>query len=78
MMLLPQDIIERPGLSRLDKAIVTLAKEQKVELDRAGTILLTVVASRMVTECLDLIPDPLKRTLTARPESPYLPTLKLK
>ena len=33
---------------------------------------------QLIMEGLDLIPDPLKRTLTPRPESPYLPTLKLK
>ena len=33
---------------------------------------------QLILERLDLIPDPLKRTLTPRPESPYLPTLKLK
>lgn len=96
MMLLPQDLVERIGLGKLGKAIVTLANEQKVEMDRAGTILLTVAGRKMPTDCLvgppgcepligqlvmeslDLIPDPLKRTLTPRPESPYLPSLKLK
>jgi len=29
-------------------------------------------------ESFDLICDPLKRTLTPRPESPFLPTLKMK
>ncbi|MCX5797709.1 MAG: aspartyl protease family protein [Elusimicrobia bacterium] len=33
---------------------------------------------QLVMEELDLIADPAKRTLTVRPESPYLPTLKLK
>ncbi len=32
---------------------------------------------QLVMERLDLIADPLKRTLTPRPESPYLPTLNL-
>lgn len=96
MMLLPQDLVERLGLTILGKAIVTLANEQKVEMGRAGTILLTVAGRKMPTDCLvgpprcevligqlvmeslDMIPDPLKKTLTPRPESPYLPTLKLK
>ncbi|MBU2575451.1 MAG: retroviral-like aspartic protease family protein [Elusimicrobia bacterium] len=96
MMLLPQDLVERLGLGILGRAIVTLANEQKVEMGRAGTILLTVAGRMMPTDCLvgppgcevligqlvmeslDLIPDPLKKTLTPRPESPYLPTLKLK
>jgi len=33
---------------------------------------------QLILERLDLILDPLKRTVTPRPESPYLPTLKLK
>ncbi|MCX5797710.1 MAG: aspartyl protease family protein [Elusimicrobia bacterium] len=33
---------------------------------------------QLVMEQLDLIADPGRRTLTVRPESPYLPTLKLK
>lgn len=33
---------------------------------------------QIVLESLDLIVDPLKQTVTPRPESPYLPTLKMK
>ena len=33
---------------------------------------------QLVMERLDLIPDPLNRTLSPRPESPFSPTLKLK
>lgn len=33
---------------------------------------------QLVMESLDLICDPVKRTLTPRPESPFRPTLKLK
>ena len=33
---------------------------------------------QLVLERLDLIADPLKRTLLPRPESPFLPSLKLK
>jgi hypothetical protein len=33
---------------------------------------------QIVMENLDLIADPLKRTLTPRPESPYIPTVKMK
>jgi predicted aspartyl protease len=36
------------------------------------------LVGQIVMESLDLIADPLKRTLTPRPESPFLPTLKLK
>lgn len=37
-----------------------------------------LLIGQLVMERLDLILDPLKQTLTPRPESPYLPTLKLK
>lgn len=33
---------------------------------------------QLILERLDLILDPVKRTLTPRPESPFLPTLKMK
>ena len=36
------------------------------------------LAGQLVMEELDLIVDPLQRTLTPRPESPFLPTLKMK
>lgn len=96
MTLLPQDLVEKLGLRVLDKSIVILADERKVELDRAGTLMLTIAGRRMATDCLvgppgsealvgqlvlealDLICDPARRTLTPRPESPYLPTLKMK
>ncbi len=38
----------------------------------------TMLIGQVVMESLDLIVDPLKRTLTPRPESPFLPTLNLK
>ncbi len=96
MILLPQDVVEALGLVTIDKAIVTLANDEKIELDIAGTISLTACNRKMKTDCLvgpplcepligqlvlerlDLIIDPLKRTITPRPESPYLPSLKLK
>jgi clan AA aspartic protease len=36
------------------------------------------LVGQLILERLDLIIDPLKQTLTPRPESPYLPSLKLK
>lgn len=33
---------------------------------------------QLILERLDLIPDPVRRTLTVRPESPLRPTLKMK
>lgn len=96
MVLLPQDIVGRLGLNKFDKRIVILANDQKVEMEIAGPLSLTIGDRRMNTDCLvgppgceplvgqlvmealDLIADPTRRTLTPRPESPYLPTLKLK
>ena len=96
MTLLPQDVVEALGLEKIDKAIVTLANDEKIELEIAGTISLTACNRKMKTDCLvgpplcepligqivlerlDLIIDPLKRTIRPRPESPYLPSLKLK
>ena len=96
MILLPQDVVETLGLEKSDRVIVALANEEKIELDVAGTISLTVCNRNMKTDCLigpprcepligqlvlerlDLVIDPLKQTITPRPESPYLPLLKLK
>lgn len=36
------------------------------------------LVGQIILERLDLLLDPLKKTITARPESPYLPSLKLK
>ncbi len=36
------------------------------------------LVGQLVMERLDLIPDPVLRTLTVRPESPFRPTLKMK
>src|SRR5271166_3253117 len=36
------------------------------------------LVGQLVMEDLDLIPDPILRTLTPRPESPFLPTVKMK
>lgn len=96
MLLLPQDVVEALGLEKIDRAIVTLANEEKIEFDVAGTLSLVIGNRKMKTDCLigppqceplvgqlilerlDLILDPLKHTITPRPESPYLPSLKLK
>ena len=96
MILLPQEIAETLGLDKIDRVIVTLANEERIELDVAGTMALTINNRQMKTDCLvgppqcepligqlvlerlDLIIGPLKRTITPRPESPYLPSLKMK
>jgi predicted aspartyl protease len=95
-ILLPQDLVDRLGLPIIGKVIVRLANDQKIELDKAGNLALTIAGRMMTLDCLvgppgcepligqlvmeglDLIADPRKRTLTPRPESPYLPTLKMK
>ena len=96
MILLPQDIVEKLGLEIFDKTVVTLANEEKIELDLAGDFVLTVCGRTMVSDCLvgpplcepligqlvlerlDLVLNPLKKTITPHPESPYLPHLKMK
>ncbi len=96
MILLPQDLVERLGLPTIDRTIVSLADEQRIELDVAGGLRLTLLGRTMSTDCLigpprcepllgqlvlerlDLIVDARNKTLTVRPESPYLPHLKLK
>ncbi len=96
MMLLPQEVVEKLGLSVIAKEVVTLANEQKVTMERAGPIQLSIgdrvmntdclvgppgceaLVGQLVMEALDLIPDPARRTLTPRPESPFRPNLKMK
>lgn len=96
MTLLPEDLVDSLGLERNGKVVVSLANDQKVELQVAMPLALAIGDRSMVTDCLvgppqsepligqlvlerlDLIIDPLKRTITPRPESPYLPSLKLK
>jgi clan AA aspartic protease len=96
MLLLPQDMVEKLGLKIEDRVIVTLANDEKIELDVAGTLSLKICGRKMKTDCLvgpprcepligqiilerlDLVLDPVKQTIMPRPESPYLPSLKLK
>jgi clan AA aspartic protease len=96
MVLLPQDMVEALGLGELEKVVVTLANDEKIEKPIAGPLILTVVGRTMITDCLvgpprcepllgqvvlerlDLMVDPIKRQLTVHPESPFLPSLKLK
>lgn len=96
LVLLPQDMVEALRLDILDKVIVALANDQKIELLRAGPLRVTVAGRTTTTDCLvgppgcepllgqivleslDLVIDPLRQAITPRPESPFLPTLKLK
>lgn len=52
MTLLPRDLVERLGLHIFDKSIVTLADEQRVELDMAEALKLTIVGRAMSMDCL--------------------------
>ncbi len=96
MLLMPQDLIDTLGIERTDRAIVTLANDERIELEVAGPLEVVAAGRRWVTDCLvgppqceplvgqlllkrlDLIVDPLKQTIHPRPESPYLPSLKMK
>ena len=96
VVLLPQDMVEALGVVTLDKRVVTLADDRKVEMPSAGPLRLTIFRRSMTTDCLvgpprcepllgqvvleslDLIVDSARRELTVRPESPFLPTVKLK
>lgn len=96
LVVLPQDMVEALGLVTVDKMVVTLANDEKIEMELAGPLVLTIVGRTMTTDCLvgpprcepllgqvvlerlDLIVDPTKRSLTVRPESPFLPSTKLK
>ena len=50
--LLPQDMVEALGLGVLDKVIVSLANDEKVEMPIAGPLVLTTVGRTMNTDCL--------------------------
>lgn len=96
LVLLPQDMVESLGLTTMDKVVVTLANDEKLEMARAGPLAVTTAGRTMNTDCLvgpprcepllgqvvletlDLVVDPTRQRLTVRPESPFLPSLKLK
>src|SRR3990172_1685543 len=52
MVLLPQDMVEALGLIIVEKTIVTLANEEKIELEVAGMLSLTAYNRKMSTDCL--------------------------
>lgn len=52
LVLLPQDMVEALGLGTMDKAVVTLVNDQKVEMPIAGPLVLTAVGRTMNTDCL--------------------------
>ena len=52
IVLLPQDIVEALGLGTIDKAVVTLANDENVEMLIAGPLVLTAAGRTMNTDCL--------------------------
>jgi predicted aspartyl protease len=52
LTLLPQDMVEALGLDTIDKAVVTLANDQKVEMPIAAPLVLTALGRTMHTDCL--------------------------
>ena len=52
LVLLPQDMVEALGLGAMDRAVVTLANDQKIEMPIAGPLVLTALGRTMNTDCL--------------------------
>lgn len=52
MTLLPQDLVEDLGLEIIDRFIVQLADDQKIELPCAAGLNLTIAGRKMETDCL--------------------------
>lgn len=50
--LLPQDLVEALGIRLTGKTIVQLANDQRVELDRAEAVRLTLAGRSTVSDCL--------------------------
>lgn len=69
---------QRIELARAEGISLTIAGRQMFTDCLVGPPGCEPLIGQLVMERLDLIADPSKRTLTPRPESPYLPTLKLK
>lgn len=69
---------QRIELPRVDGVSLTVAGREMFTDCLVGPPGCEPLIGQLVMERLDLIADPGRRTLTPRPESPYLPTLKLK
>ncbi len=96
MLVLPQDLVETLGLTKVGTVIVIYADERKEERPVAGAVTVRVGKRRMNVDCivgppnsepllgqvvletLDLLVDCAQQKLVPRPESPYLPLLKIK
>ena len=52
VLLLPQDMVEAFSLGEMEKAVVTLANDQRVEMAIAGRLVLTALGWTMNTDWL--------------------------
>ena len=94
MLTLPQDLVEALGLREKGKVIVTYADERKEERPIAGIVTVRVGNRSTDVNCIvgppnsepllgqigghGLLVDCIQRKLIPRPESPYLPLIKVK
>lgn len=96
MLVLPQEVVEKLGLRKSRKVIVSYSDERKEERDVAGVVTVSIgdreanidciigppnsepLIGHIVLEELDLVVNSRQRRLRPRPESPFLPLLKLK
>lgn len=82
MTLLPQDVVETLGLpidGKIAGRLLLTIGDRQMDTDcLVGPPSCEPLVGQLVLERLDLIVDPLRQTVTPRPESPFLPTLKLK
>ncbi|NOT53454.1 MAG: clan AA aspartic protease [Deltaproteobacteria bacterium] len=96
MLVLPQDLVETLGLTKVGTVIVIYADERKEERPLAGIVTVKVgkrltsvncvvgppnseaLLGQIVLEAMDLLVDCAQQKLVPRPESPYLPLLKIK
>lgn len=52
MLMLPRDVINKLGIAITSKAVVTLANEQKDEMDIAGPLSITIGERKTHCDCL--------------------------
>jgi predicted aspartyl protease len=69
---------ERIELPRARLVSLTLAERQMDTDSLVGPPRCEPLIGQLVLERLDLVVDPISRTVSPRPESPFLPSLKLK
>jgi clan AA aspartic protease len=69
---------QKVELSRARHLSLTLGDRQMDTDCLVGPPRCEPLLGQLVLERLDLVLDPVKRTVTARPDSPFLPSLKMK